>query len=37
MAYYVNKNAYLAALKQHSDELERDLPTAQQQPLAVTP
>jgi len=36
MAYYVNKDAYLAALKQHITELEQDLP-ADQPASAVTP
>ncbi|UAW98455.1 NAD(P)-binding domain-containing protein [Halopseudomonas nanhaiensis] len=31
MAYYVNKDAYLAALRQHIGELERDLPAMQPQ------
>lgn len=33
MAYYVNKDAYLATLKQHIGELERALPTQQAQPV----
>ena len=36
MAYYVNKDVYLATLKQHIDELERDLAT-EQPTLAVSP
>lgn len=31
MAYYVNKDAYLASLRQHIAELERDLPVMPQQ------
>ena len=35
MAYYVNKDVYLATLKQHIEALERDLPSAQPAALAA--
>ncbi len=35
MAYYVNKEAYLAALHRHIAELERDLPAEQLQPVSA--
>ncbi|SDU32539.1 flavin-containing monooxygenase [Halopseudomonas salegens] len=35
MAYYVNKDAYLATLKHHIDELEQALPNEQAQPVSA--
>ncbi len=35
MAYYVNKEAYLATLAQHIGELERDLPAERLQPVSA--
>ena len=36
MAYYVNKEVYLARLQQHISELERSLPDPHQAPVAVS-